>query len=111
MGRRFWPTVIAPAAGAALLVAAGVAWSAGSATTGEAAEARKGGTLRLGTESDVDFVDPGLAYTDLSWAIGFATCAKLFNYPGELGAAGTRLLPEVVRSGGCRVTVGCTRSS
>ncbi len=29
-------------------------------------------------------------------SLGFATCAKLFNYPDEPGAAGTRLVPEVV---------------
>ena len=78
--------------GAALLLAAGVAWSAGSA------EAPKGGTLRLGLPSDLDFVDPALAYDSDSWPLGFATCAKLFNYPDAPGAAGTRLVPEVVKA-------------
>ena len=31
-----------------------------------------------------------------SWPIGYATCAKLFNYPDAPGSAGTRLVPEVV---------------
>ena len=61
-----------------------------------AGEARKGGTLRLGLPADVDFVDPALAYRPWSWPIGYATCAKLFNYPDAPGAAGTRLVPEVV---------------
>ena len=65
-------------------------------TAGMAAEPPKGGTLRLSRFSDVDFVDPALAYVGWSWPIGFATCAKLFNYPTSAG--GTRLSPEVVRT-------------
>jgi len=82
------------AIGATLLVAAALAHSAGGA--GDAAEAPKGGTLRLSASSDVDFVDPALAYAPDSWPIGFATCAKLFDYPTTAG--GTRLRPGVVRS-------------
>ena len=73
------------ATGAALLVA--------SAAAGEAP---KGGTLRLGAVFDVDFVDPALAYFPQSVQIGYATCAMLFNHPDAPGAAGTRLVPEVV---------------
>ena len=79
--------------GLGLLVASGLARPAGTASAGEA---RKGGTLRLGLPADVDFVDPALAYRPRSWPFGFATCAKLFNYPDAPGAAGTRLMPEVV---------------
>jgi ABC-type oligopeptide transport system substrate-binding subunit len=84
------------AGGTALLISAGLAQSAGGA--GEAAEARKGGTLRVSTFVDVDYVDPALAYIAFAWPIGFATCAKLFNYPDASGAAGTRLVPEVVKA-------------
>jgi ABC-type transport system substrate-binding protein len=84
--------------GTTLLVAAGVAWSAGSSTTNLAAKARKGGTLRLGSETDVDFVDPGLAYATQDLPLQFATCAKLFNYPDARSAAGARVVPEVVKS-------------
>ncbi len=59
------------------------------------AQAKKGGTLRLGT-GGIDSVDPALAYSAPSWMIEWATCAKLFNYPDAAGAAGTRLVPEVV---------------
>jgi peptide/nickel transport system substrate-binding protein len=59
-------------------------------------EARKGGTLRLSRYADVDYVDPALAYAPYSWPILFATCAKLFNHPDRPGAAGTRVIPEVV---------------
>ena len=78
------------AAGAALLVAAGIAHSA--------TEARTGGTLRLSRHTDIDFVDPGLAYYSTSASLMYATCANLFNYPDAPGAAGLRLIPEVVRT-------------
>ena len=63
MKRRLWfsLSLVSLAAGAALLVAA--------ATAGSAAEAPKGGTLRLARFSDVDFVDPALAYQSWSWTI------------------------------------------
>ena len=32
----------------------------------------------------------------MTWQLGFATCAKLFNYPDAPGAAGARVVPEVV---------------
>ena len=81
------------AAGVALLVAAGLVHSAGSA-----AAAQKGGTLRLSRHTDIDFVDPGLAYYSTSASLMYATCANLFNYPDAPGAAGLRLIPEVVRT-------------
>ena len=76
-----------------LLVATGHASSAG-----DVSDARKGGTLRLSRHTDIDFVDPGLAYYSTSWPLLYATCAKLFNYPDAPGAAGLRLIPEVVRT-------------
>ncbi len=33
-----------------------------------------------------------------AWEIGYATCAKLFNYPDRVGLAGTRLEPEVAKT-------------
>jgi peptide/nickel transport system substrate-binding protein len=86
--------------GVALLVAAGLA-PRGVSSDG-ATEARRGGVLRLSRFADVDSIDPALAYTSYSWQIPFATCAKLFNYPDAPGAAGTRVVPEVV--GGYRVS-------
>jgi len=98
MASRFLLSGITLAVGAALLVVAGVAWSAAGATTGAAAGARKGGTLRLSFDADVNSLDPALAYSLESYPLFFATCAKLFNYPDARGAAGTRLIPEVVRN-------------
>jgi peptide/nickel transport system substrate-binding protein len=88
MSRRGVLAVIVLGGGAALLAASGLAGAAG--------EARKGGTLRLSSLFDADFVDPALAYSTITWQLGFATCAKLFNYPDAPGAAGARVAPEVV---------------
>jgi ABC-type oligopeptide transport system substrate-binding subunit len=96
VSRRLVLSLAMVAAGMALLVTAGLAGPAGGAPATEATESRTGGTLRLSRFSDVDFVDPALAYTGWSWPIVYATCAKLFNYPDAPGAAGTRLVPEVV---------------
>jgi ABC-type oligopeptide transport system substrate-binding subunit len=57
---------------------------------------RKGGTLRVSFPIDVDVIDPALAYSGHLWMLEYPTCAKLFNYPDAAGAAGTRLVPEVV---------------
>jgi len=94
--RRLWFAAAMLTVGTALLVAAGVAYPANRADAD--VEARQGGTLRVSTSVDVDYVDPALAYHWYAWSIGFATCAKLFNYPDASGAAGTRLVPEVVRA-------------
>jgi ABC-type oligopeptide transport system substrate-binding subunit len=96
MSRRLALSLLMAAVAVALLVASGLAPPGGGASTG--AEARKGGTLRLSRFSDVDFVDPALAYTGWSWKIGYATCAKLFNYPDQPGVKGTKVIPEVVRT-------------
>jgi ABC-type oligopeptide transport system substrate-binding subunit len=60
-------------AGVALLAAA----FAGVAPGGSS---RSGGTLRVSSPLDVDFVDPALAYTYMSNMVLDATCAKLFRY-------------------------------
>ena len=82
--------------GLALLMASGLARPAGGASA--AGEARKGGILRLASAQDVDSVDTALAYTPESVPVGFATCAKLFNFPDAPGAEGAKVIPEVVRT-------------
>jgi ABC-type oligopeptide transport system substrate-binding subunit len=72
--------------------------AAGAASAGGAGETRKGGTLRLASFEDVGQLDTALGYTPIPWSISFAACAKLFNHPDEAGAAGTRVIPEVVQS-------------
>ena len=61
-------------------------------------KSKQGGTLRLSRHTDIDFVDPALAYYSTSASLLYATCANLFNYPDAPGAAGLRLTPEVVRT-------------
>jgi len=78
MHKRLWLSVVAVAIGAALLIAAGFASPAKSSTSGansSFAGAKKGGTLRLNmSSSDVDYIDPALAYYQLSWDILYIAC-------------------------------------
>ena len=64
MTRRLSISLALLTAGAALLVAAGIAESGGGV-----GEARKGGTLRLASFQDPDSIDTALAYTPWSWPI------------------------------------------
>ena len=96
MSRRLALTLAMLVVGTALLVASGLARSEDSAVA--AGKAPKGGTFRMSSSGDVDSADPALAYSGRSWLLEQATCAKLFNYPDTPGAAGTRLVEEVVRS-------------
>lgn len=84
MGHRVWLAL------AGLVVATGVL-----AAGGVSASAQKGGTLRLAFTSDVDSLDPGVAYTPSSWMIELATCAKLYSYPDKPAPGGTVVIPEV----------------
>jgi len=94
MTRRLSLSLAMLAVGLGLLVPFSLARPDGSVSV--AGEARKGGTLRVSWPVEVDFVDPALAYSGLSWLLEYPTCAKLFNYPDAAGAAGTRLVREVV---------------
>jgi ABC-type oligopeptide transport system substrate-binding subunit len=77
--------------------AAGISLLAVSAVAGQRAHARSGGTLTLGAPNDiVGPLDPAALSFFWSWPVLYATCAKLFNYPDEARAAGTRVIPEVV---------------
>jgi ABC-type oligopeptide transport system substrate-binding subunit len=95
--------------GTAALVTAGCGGggsskSAESVETGGATGAKpsggikKGGTARFNLATDTDYVDPALAYYQISWQLEYATCAKLLNYPDKAGAAGSQLQPEVAES-------------
>jgi ABC-type transport system substrate-binding protein len=46
-------------------------------------------------DTDIDYVDPALAYYVISWQIEQATCARLVNYPPLPGEPGRRLQPEI----------------
>ena len=57
-----------------------------------------GGTLRVLSTYDVDYMDPALAYAALSEQLVYATCDGLEGYPDSAGAAGSQLVPEVAQS-------------
>jgi peptide/nickel transport system substrate-binding protein len=56
---------------------------------------RQGGTLRGMFATDVDFIDPSLAYYAHSWEIMGATGANLVRFADAEGSSGSRLVPEV----------------
>ena len=81
--------------GVGLLAAAGLA---APATFSTAADAPKGGTVRIMSADELDHVDPALGYTTDSWLLQYATCAKLFNHPDQPGTAGARPVPSRERA-------------
>ena len=65
---------------------------------GGAATAGAARVLRVNiSNSDVQSLDPAIDYEFYGWTVGFATCAKLLNYPDRPGAAGAQLVPEVAQ--------------
>ena len=78
----------------AIAFAAGKVWVTVQAPA-PLASVKAGGTLRVVAQNDVDSMDPALAYDFNSWALEYATCAKLFNYPDKPLPAGNQLVPEV----------------
>jgi ABC-type transport system substrate-binding protein len=49
-------------------------------------------------DTDIDYVDPALAYYLPTWQIEQATCARLVNYPAVAGEPGRRLQPEIAQA-------------
>jgi YVTN family beta-propeller protein len=82
----------------AIVVTRGRAWVTVDAQTVTATDVKPGGTLRVDFHVDVDYTDPALAYSTLSWQLLYVTCAKLLNYPDKGGAAGSQLVPEVAQA-------------
>ena len=87
MQRRFSLSIALVALGASLLASSAFA----------APEVRKGGTLRAMFATDVDFIDPSLAYYTHSWQVMGGTGANLLRYPDKEGPAGSRVIPEVAQ--------------
>lgn len=93
MKKRLWASTAMLAAGASLLVAASFASAAPSAKS--SAELKKGGTLRVNVAgSDVDAIDPAIAYGTTSWEIQYSTQLKLLDYPDAAAPRGSRLGPS-----------------
>ena len=87
------------AVGVTLFLAAGLAGPASSAPSkaGKASQGalKKGGTLRVDFPgSDIDDIDPSLAYGTVTWHMEFSTALKLINYPDAAAPKGSRLVPE-----------------
>jgi oligopeptide transport system substrate-binding protein len=88
--RRSWFSIAMLAVGVSLLVAAGPATSAAGKS-----EVRKGGTLRVNLPvTDIDDIDPSIAYGTTTWHIQYSTALKLLNYPDAAAPRGSRLVPE-----------------
>jgi peptide/nickel transport system substrate-binding protein len=81
--------------GAGLLVAAGFAAPAkgGSPQTVDTGQ-KRGGTLRIDSRSDFDYVDPTLSYFSHSLQLQNAVQLKLLSFPDREGPAGGRIVPE-----------------
>jgi peptide/nickel transport system substrate-binding protein len=84
----FVKAIVAPTAALAMLACAGAAAAVEPQPT----------TLRVELSVDIDYVDPALSYYVPTWAIMYATCAKLVNYPDRPAPEGGLLRPEVARS-------------
>jgi peptide/nickel transport system substrate-binding protein len=95
MKNRFWLSAALAAVGVSLLVATAFAGAASSASAATGKHAAKGGTFRIDSTSDWDYVDPSLWYFSHSWGtIGPATGLHLVSYPDKEGAEGLRLRAE-----------------
>jgi peptide/nickel transport system substrate-binding protein len=98
MHRRLMLSVAMLAIGASLLAATATGGSSGSSgAAASSGPAQKGGTFRYSLDTDIDYVDPALAYYSLSWQIEYATTAMLMTYPDAAAPRGSRLVPEVSR--------------
>jgi peptide/nickel transport system substrate-binding protein len=81
------------AVGVSLLVAASLAGPAASSPS--KAGLKKGGTLRVNLPvTDIDDIDPSIAYGTTTWHIQYSTALKLLNYPDAAAPRGSRLVPE-----------------
>ncbi len=83
--RRWAPTVLLPL----LIVLAGLGSAPATGTTSPPF-----GPLRIDLDTDIDYVDPALAYYLPTWQIEQATCAKLLNQPDSASSSGG-LEPEI----------------
>jgi peptide/nickel transport system substrate-binding protein len=95
MRRKRVLSVLMLGTGIALLVAATMVGTAGSATNKAGSKAAvKGGTLRINqSNEDFDYVDPQLQYRTDDAAMVNLTSMTLVGFPEKAGAAGTVLYP------------------
>ena len=95
MQKRVWLSGAMAALGAAMLIAAAFAGPASSKSNRPSASGqKKGGTMNINASgSDVDYIDPTLAYGTLSWQILDSVCNKLMYYPDKPDPVGSKLAP------------------
>src|SRR3954449_7057969 len=96
MHRRLWLSIAALAVGVSLLVAASIAGAASSGTQkSTSGVAKQGGTLRVNlSNTDFDYFDPALSYTQWTWGFTYLTDYKLLNFPDKNAPVGAKLVPE-----------------
>jgi ABC-type oligopeptide transport system substrate-binding subunit len=84
------------ALGAAMLIAAAFAGPASSKSNRPSASGqKKGGTMNINMSgTDVDYIDPTLAYGTISWQILDSVCMKLMYYPDKPDPVGSKLAPD-----------------
>ncbi|MFC4885820.1 ABC transporter substrate-binding protein [Streptomyces beijiangensis] len=71
-----------------------------AATTGKVlnASTKKGGTLKLMSPQDVDFLDPARSYYGFVWNIQRLYVRQLLTYDSKPGEAGTKLVPDLAET-------------
>ena len=96
MQKKVWLSGAVATLGVAMLIAAAFAGPASSkANKPFASGQKKGGTMNVNMSgTDVDYIDPTLAYGTISWAILDSVCVKLYYYPDKPDPVGSKLAPD-----------------
>jgi len=96
MQKKIWLSGVMAALGAAMLVAAAFAGPASSKSNRPSASGqKKGGTMNVNMSgTDVDYIDPSLAYGTISWQVLDSVCMKLMYYPDKPVPVGSKLAPD-----------------
>ena len=97
MKNRFRLSVVMATIGTCLLVATAFAGAAASAPSKSGKGDARGGTLRVDSVSDFDYIDSSLAYFTHSWQMLDAVGLKLMSFADVEGAAGQRMRPEAAQ--------------
>ena len=93
MTRKVWLGVVMLATGVTLLVGTGLA--AGATSSTKATHAKTGVPMTINMSStDFDYLDPALAYLNLSLQFRYLTDCRLLYYPDKPAPQGTVLQPD-----------------
>jgi ABC-type transport system substrate-binding protein len=94
MQKKVWLSGAMAALGAAMLIAVAFAGPASSKSPSVFGQ-KKGGTMNVNMSgTDVDYIDPTLAYGTISWQILDSVCVKLMFYPDKPDPVGSKLAPD-----------------